>query len=258
MRKMLLLLVLCMPTFFYGQVQSTETVVQNVTVAPFSKICHLRVFRDRMLPMRNQWKNSTGFFIGRNYILTAAHNLAPHTVTKATQIEIIIGQHKNKALYDTIRIEGLNRCQMLTRTPAEYGLGKSYKKRIKYDFGLIYVPDSLLPSDFSWNNELKLDANVGIKENQLVTLAGYPADTRHGYDGSLLISQKGKINQRDNNVYEHQFQTYGGNSGSPVWIEEIPNSFTVIGIHTFSTSGTLINTEVINQIKQWIAEFINI
>lgn len=253
MKTTILFFVIVFPLFAFGQQKDTAKLLDTIEVTsqvPFNKICHIRVFRKRSLK-KNKWFNSTGFFIGKNYVLTAAHNIHSQGGTLVDSIEIVIGQHKDKALFEKIKIKGEDYCGKYSRTPEKYGFLKKREKRLPYDYGIIYIPDHLLPDKIEWEEEFHLGSILDSDSLNEVQIAGYPANKKAGYNGSLMISQKGRIQKRNSSKYSHWFETHGGNSGSPIWINRRGNRI-VIGIHTFSGSGTLLNSKSILKINDWM------
>lgn len=229
---------------------SNPILITTTEKAPYSKICHLVIYRKRF-PKKDKFFNSTGFFIAKNFILTAAHNIHSQSFTKVDSIYISIGQYNEDQLFPTIKIEGLNKCRSHSYTPTEYSLAQKWESRIVNDYGLIYVPDSLLPNDFIWEEEFTL--NTELITDLAASMAGYPADRNAGHNAQELYFQQEKITLQSSKVYKHSFKTQGGNSGSPVWIGEK----NVIGIHTFEASGTLLDSEALKNIHKWMKEALN-
>lgn len=239
----------------YSQNNNTEKLkeIKNTTIQPFNKICYQNITRNKILIWGGP-KESTGFFIDKNFILTAAHNVHSQFLSNIKEINIKIGRHGNNQIHETITISGKENVKKNIKTPKEYGLRKFLKKRREWDFAIIYIPDSLLPNNFNWNNEFILPEKA-LKEEVNIEVAGYPADYSKGFDGSKMFYQKGEIKQF-NKYYTHNFKTAGGNSGSPIWTNKNNNNI-ILAIHTFSGSGTLIDDEDIAIIKKWMNELRN-
>lgn len=224
---------------------SNKVLITDTSQQPFNKICHLRVHRKRALK-KNKWYDSTGFFIARNVILTAAHNIHSQRFTKVDSIEINIGQYEDEQLYPAIKLKGLYMCSKSIFTPREYKLSQKWTKRILNDYGVIIIPDKYIPKDFEWQNEFQLNKND--QSDGLMQISGYPANREKGYNGKKMYHQQKDIVIKNANVYKHSFDTEGGNSGSPVW----DNTNTVAGIHTFKRSGTLLDEKALKNINKWI------
>lgn len=224
---------------------SDPIIITDPSQKPFNKICHFRIHRKRF-GKKNKWFDSTGFFIARNFILTAAHNIHSQPFTNVDFIKINIGQYNDNQLFTAIRIKGLERCKKHCFTPAGYSLTQRWYRRILNDYGLIHVPDSLLPEGFEWEDEFKIYS--GLIDDIQAKMAGYPANSKAGFNGEEMYFQEGEITIKSSKVYEHSFDTQGGNSGSPVWNDEKG----VVGIHTFEASGTILDADAIENIKNWM------
>ena len=251
--KKLSLIIITLFSINLVQSQEVEKKIKEITdtsVKPYNKICFQQITRNKILIWGGS-KVSTGFFIDRNFILTAAHNVHSQFLSNVKEIKIKIGRSGDSQLFNTITISGKNLVSKHVRTPEKYGLRKRMKKRRNWDFALIYIPDSLLPSDFKWENEFTLPQKSSNKEKN-IKVAGYPADSEEGFDGSKLFYQMGQIDIKDK-YYKHDFLTAGGNSGSPVWFE-VDKKNTILGIHTFSGSGTLLDDEDLKIIRNWMVE----
>ncbi len=255
MKKLLTTLFVIMAISTYGQDDSTSSLkqIEDTDVKPFNKICHQHIRRNKIL-WWGGWAQSTGFFIDRNFILTAAHNVHSQFLSNVKEIQIKIGRNGDEQLHKTITILGKDLVKKHVKTPDEYGLLKRVKKKRKWDFAIIYIPDSLLPSDFEWKNEFVIP-NKPLKVEKEVQVAGYPADLNRGFDGGKLFHQMGNIKLMDK-YYTHNYKTAGGNSGSPVWVTVGDNN-EILGIHTFSGSGTLIDDENLKTIQDWMEELKN-
>jgi len=224
---------------------SNKVLVTSTSQQPFNKICHLRVHRKRSLK-KNKWYNSTGFFIARNVILTAAHNIHSQGFTKVDFVEINIGQCEDIQLFPAIKLKGLYTCSKSIFTPKAYKLSQKWTKRILNDYGVIIIPDKYIPKDFEWQNEFQL--NKTYQYHNPMQIGGYPANRKNGNNGKKMYHQQKDIVIKNANVYTHSFDTEGGNSGSPVW----DNANTVVGIHTFKRSGTLLDEKALKNINKWI------
>jgi len=119
------------------------------------------------------------------------------------------------------------------------------------DYGLIHIPEKFIPQEFTWNDEFKL--NQSTINNNEINIAGYPANSPEGYNGKRMYHQKETIQLKSEKVYGHTFDTHGGNSGSPVW-DNSNNQNLVIGVHTFASSGTLIDKTALSTINEWLAQ----
>jgi V8-like Glu-specific endopeptidase len=100
-------------------------------------------------------------------------------------------------------------------------------------------------------------------EKSLINIAGYPGDRG---DGKELYHAKNRILQVTDRRIFYDLATFGGQSGSPVWIQKDANSpVQAVGIHAYGVGGTPTNVsvkansapriipEVLELIKGWIA-----
>ena len=257
MKTLFLLSLLIITPLTAQEVEGNELkTIENTEVSPFNQICYQNIRRNKIL-WYGGWAESTGFFIDKNFILTAAHNVHSQFLSRVKEIKIKIGRNGDSQIYPTIKIKGKELIAKYVRTSDNYGFLRRYSKKVKWDFALIYIPDELLPEGYTWNEEFSLNNNDIILVNEKINLAGYPAtgkigDTDHYYDGSKMIYQSGKI-QPKGKWYEHNFVTHGGNSGSPLWVIKNMKNI-IVGIHTFGGSGTLIDEENLELIKSWMIE----
>jgi glutamyl endopeptidase len=103
---------------------------------------------------------------------------------------------------------------------------------------------------------------VAVKDNTalqgtLVNVSGYPGDKDLGRRQYFAASKVGLVTPT--RIF-YEADTYGGQSGSPAWIQEDVNaSPEVIGIHSYGVGGgftlnsaTRITAEIFETIKQWI------
>ncbi|WP_282148401.1 trypsin-like serine peptidase [Algibacter lectus] len=260
MKTLLLMLSLLIVTPIAAQeLEAVKLItIENTEENPFNQICYQHIRRNKILWFGG-WAESTGFFIDKNFILTAAHNVHSQFLSRVKEIEIKIGRNGDSQLHPTIKIKGKDIISKYVKTSKNYGFMKGYNKKIKWDFALIYIPDELLPKGYTWNEEFCLQNGEALLK-ETIELAGYPAagkidNTDYYYDGSKMIFQSGKIEPKGK-WYEHDFITHGGNSGSPLWVTKNMKNI-IVGIHTFGGSGTLIDNENLQLIKHWMLELKN-
>lgn len=89
----------------------------------------------------------------------------------------------------------------------------------------------------------------------LVNVSGYPADRDFGRYQYFAAS---KIAEVKPSRFFYTADTYGGQSGAPVWYQDEAARPVVIGIHSYGVgtftlnSATRINADVFQVIKGWI------
>ena len=86
-------------------------------------------------------------------------------------------------------------------------------------------------------------------------LSGYPADRD---DASRQYYHARRILKATRTRLVYDIDTYGGQSGSPVWLDLGARGRVAVGIHTNGASGgnsaTRINDEVFRNLRTWKAE----
>lgn len=187
----------------------------------------------------------TGFIIGQNTIVTAAHCVY------------------NNGLYNfNIEIVGDNNQVLDVITPHCVHIPKKYvdsaTDKDNYDYALIYVDEDL--SDYgTFGMGICLDSYVNNQGN--VTVSGFPGEYPPGYNDSdygIRFKAVGNITGKTENNLRliYNADTAGGDSGGPVYVNEsfvgtinsVNVSYdynTVIAIHTRGdNSGVRINFDI--------------
>lgn len=187
----------------------------------------------------------TGFVVDSHTIATAAHVVF------------------DSAQYHTIPITSIylfdkNGNKTLEATPVECHVPSLYWCRDNLDYALITVKEDL--SSYCCF-DLGVVCDSIVNKNQNVKISGFPkyhnenivnTDTVHNmYSGTAVITRV--TDGGTNRVYYQNVNTYGGDSGSPVYIE---NNYygekynTVVAIHTSSEGtnkyGTCITTDILH------------
>jgi V8-like Glu-specific endopeptidase len=122
-----------------------------------------------------------------------------------------------------------------------------------FDYGVIFLADGTLGSKVgNFAVEASPDTElVGVTSR----ISGYPADLDRGafqyyHERPLLSVTPTRLN--------YDIDTFGGQSGSPIWRQVEGSPPVAIGIHTTggftSNSGTRISEEVIDNLIRWTGE----
>ncbi len=238
----------------YGSAQFPSELekIVNTKVEPYNNICYLNIYRDRAWPKKDGPNASTGFFIAPNIILTAAHNIHSVNGSKVTSIEIIPGKNYKEFPYRSLEIKGERECDASIKTHPKYSFFELSGNRIKHDLGIIILPGANF-KDLKKTSFI-LNENYSLKEGDTLNVAGYPADPEYGYDGDFITFQKDICRYVGNKVFNHNLETYRGNSGSPIWVNNGDKRI-LVGIHTFGNAGTLLDKENIALIRDWLSSY---
>jgi len=105
-----------------------------------------------------------------------------------------------------------------------------------YDYGAIILPNDNLGDQVGWfTHHVFSDSQVGWTAN----LVGYPGDKSYG----TLWTCAGPIQSATTHKLFYPIDTYGGQSGSPVWIyySAAPNIRAGIAVHAYGTCGSGVN-----------------
>lgn len=185
-----------------------------------------------------QWRG-TGFFI--NYGNQAAVLTAGHCVYMknnggfAKNIGIVLGKDGNSQPKGVINVgtSGL-------RAPDQWKNSTDQN----YDWGLIIVGGQ------RWGLGVQVQPDNVLNGMPIIT-AGYPAD-KPGYQ---MWGDNGPVSSVSTNKVYYMDDTYGGQSGSPVWGPVPGQSYSnVVGIHAYGgcpNSATRVTNEMLNLINTW-------
>jgi V8-like Glu-specific endopeptidase len=216
--------------------------ITNTTVTPWKQICSLKI-----TTADGKKYIGSGSIISSRLILTAGHCVyIPRTKSYVKSIEVIPGRNGSSKPF---------RSHVATLFAASKGWKDSQKK--EYDFGFVILPpkhgiDSARVGSMGVANTS--NANV---LGWTVNNSGYPGD-RDG--GQHQYFNAKKIVQADEKMIYYDLDTYGGQSGSPVWIYD-PKSYQrlQIAIHAYggqkSNSGPRINSAVFKTIQDFKTKY---
>jgi glutamyl endopeptidase len=207
--------------------------IPDVTIPPWRFICALRI-----KTATNRSFVGTGWLIGRRTVMTAGHCVFMHDEGGwVKSIEVI------PALNGAARPFGAivsTRFNAIDRWTAD--------RNSDFDFGAI-VLDEPIGDEVGWFAFAALDETR--LRSTLANISGYPLDrdsaTRQYFHARQIV----RVSSRR---ISYDIDTYGGQSGSPVWLQ-INNQRVAVGVHTngssTANSGTLINHELFECMKRW-------
>jgi V8-like Glu-specific endopeptidase len=210
--------------------------------APWRMICALAI--------DGPWGSfiGTGWLAGPRTIVTAGHCVYD---TKqmggwANKIVISPGRDGNELPFDTVESTKFSTTN----------IWKS-KEDPDFDVAAIHLSRSL-GDELGWFQVASLTDDQ--LRNYMVNVSGYPGDRGHGTEQWWA---KNRIREATPRRIFYEVDTFGGQSGGPVYIyESVDKPPVVLGIHAYgigaSLSGTSLNSapriipEVVTQIQAWI------
>jgi V8-like Glu-specific endopeptidase len=193
----------------------------------------------------------TGWFIGPKTLLTAGHCVFSESDFGGWigSIDVSPGRNGTKLPYGTVtatRFSALNVWQASANAD--------------FDMGCIHLDEALGAKVGYFKVASMSDSDL---EGALLNISGYPADRGNGEQQYFHANRVLRTSAR--RIY-YDIDTYGGQSGSPVWHQSDPQSEPIaVAVHAYGVGGTASNLgivansgprltpEVVETIKQWIA-----
>jgi V8-like Glu-specific endopeptidase len=201
--------------------------VEDTTVPPWRHVCAIRVIADGGTFV------ASGALIGPRTVLTSAYVLSSGDAGRVRSIEITPG---------------------LNGQTAPFGSVVASPEQIRHDgtgeprFGAIVLDNDELEAA-GWFNVAAAPDQVLMETTLFV--GGYPADRAAGRQQCV---DSGPARRVDAQILEYEIDTYGGQSGSPVWMTS-GGSHVVVGVHSSGgagfNSGYRITAAVLQTIAGW-------
>lgn len=177
------------------------------------------------LDISNKYSKAYGseFIVGDHLIATAAHCVYENGIFDDITINIIDSNNINVAKITPSYIH----------VPINYTSGNS-----GYDYALLYVEEDLSKYGMF---QMGVALDEYVNKNGSVVASGFPGEYSDNYTGSYGVRFKSQGNIDSSNQYKlyYDADTFGGNSGGPVYVEEGfkvgDNTYdykTVVAIHT--------------------------
>lgn len=226
---------------------------------PWRKVCSLKISYKLLITTQEYY--GTGFFVDKNMILTAAHNVYRKRFGYPLEVTVIPGHDGRASISQPFKNAKSNKI----KCPPEYVANQSRD----YDYAAIIIDDGSVGDSVGF-----FDLEPVISDSELagssITSAGYPASPRFdvNYDGKQQFFQKAEVYKgrtRPSDYatrFYHNLDTNTGQSGAPVWINR-DGKEVVIGIHTqtranssisdsvFINSALRITQDVLDNIELW-------
>ncbi len=179
----------------------------------------------------------TGWFIGGRTVMTAGHCVYSHANGGwARSIEVIPGMDAAARPYGS-----------QVSSSFRSVLGWTRDRNHEYDYGAIILPNCNLGNRVGWFGFAALSDNS--LNNLLVNNSGYPGDKPFGtqwFNAGVITSVQPR------KLY-YMLDTFGGQSGSPIW-RFLNGQRHAVGIHAYGgcpNSATRITLEVFNNMLAW-------
>jgi V8-like Glu-specific endopeptidase len=221
--------------------------IEDTTGLPWRMIAALE-----LMPRPPQTSSfiGTGWFIGPNTLLTAGHCVYSPSDYDGWIGSIAVSPGRNSETFPFGTV-------MATKFFALQGWVDSQDP--DYDIGCIQLDQPLGDTVGYFKIAALSDADL---ENMLVNVSGYPGDRENGrkqfFHGNRVLRTSAR------RVY-YDVDTFGGQSGSPVWVQESANSApAAIAVHAYGTSGTApsfgvqansgprLSPEIVVTVKEWL------
>lgn len=217
--------------------------------SPWNKICLLKLrTKDGLNAI------GTGWFAGPRTVITAGHVVYSHRHGGwMDKIEVIPGNNGTDKPFGSV----ISRSFYTVR-------GWIGDRNRNYDYGAIILPKSTSIGQKTGWFAASVLSDEKLK-NKFVNLCGYPGDRPRVNEkprapkGTRQYYMARKLTDLTPHLIKYDIDTYGGQSGSPVW-RKIGGKRSVVGIHTgvgirdVSNRATRINQGVFNNISKWIKE----
>jgi glutamyl endopeptidase len=192
----------------------------------------------------------TGWFIGPRTLLTAGHCV--HSPTDFDgwigSIEVSPGRNGDSFPGGTVRATRFSALQQwINSADADY------------DIGCIQLSESLGDTVGYFKIASLSDSDL---TNALVNVSGYPGDLD---DGRSQYFHANRVLRTSAHRVYYDVDTYGGQSGSPVWVQSSPTAEPqAIAVHAYGTGGTApslgitansgprLSADIVATVKEWL------
>lgn len=212
--------------------------VSNTETYPWRCICSLRINA-----ADGRSFIGTGWLVSPRVVVTAGHCIYLHDAGGwADSIEVIPGRRGSHMPYGSVSTGSLRSVR-----------GWTESRDSDYDYGAILLPESNRYGDqlgwFGYSTRTDSELEAGV-----VNLSGYPGDKPSGTQWFHSLG----VDSHTDKKFTYQIDTFGGQSGAPVW-QFLPDGGRYgVGIHTSGhlsgNSATRISGDVFDNIVNWIGQ----
>jgi V8-like Glu-specific endopeptidase len=222
----------------FGNDDRVRVSAERMKSNPWRQVCALRI-----LSQSDRWYVGTGWFVGPRLLATAGHCVyLQDDGGWAKKIEVTPARFGDTKPFGTVDSDYMGSVD-----------GWVKKRSSDFDYGVIFLPDGNTGSQVG-NFEVQSLQPAELKRAD-AQISGYPADRdsakfQYFHMRPLIDVTETRL------VYD--IDTYGGQSGSPVWQETQEEGVIAVGIHTTggttSNSATRITDDVIDTLIKWAGQ----
>ena len=189
---------------------SSWNTVDNVNAFPYSAVVTFCVSYQGDLTAYT----ATGFIVGPDVVLTAAHVLFGSKAGVVVD-DVTIYRHQNSGTLDTTKLEPWVTCYYPSNYPTTYSKNE--------DWAIVIMQNNLqaMCGCFGFGTAESIS-------NKSVSLSGYPTDMKY----RQKYATGGTMDSSGDYRMKHDYEPYQGHSGSPLY----DSDYIVWGIHTTSDS----------------------
>jgi V8-like Glu-specific endopeptidase len=203
---------------------------------PWRQICSLRI-----KSKSGQVYAGTAWFIGPKTLATAGHCVyLQKDGGWAASIEVIPARFGDSTPFGTLESKRFSAVD-----------GWTVQNLRDFDYGVIHLDSSSVGQQVG-NFEVQSFPDA-LLTNVVAKVSGYPADREQA---KFQYFHERPIQTLTPTRISYDIDTFGGQSGSPIWEDTAEHGVVAIGIHTnaglSSNSGTRINDDVIDNLISWL------
>jgi V8-like Glu-specific endopeptidase len=208
---------------------------ERMAMNPWRQICALRI-----ISQSNRTYVGTGWFIAAGVVATAGHCVFLQNDGGWAKSILVVpakqGPHEPFGSQTSTRFGSVD--------------GWVEKRQSDFDYGVIFLDDKTVGEKVG-NFGVQALNPIELKGTD-AQISGYPADRDRAE--FQFFHLRPIIDVTDTQLI-YDIDTFGGQSGSPIWQETIENGLIAVGIHTTggvsSNSGTRITDDVLQNLVEW-------